>query len=249
MLNRLLLLALLLLGAATPAEARRVALIVAQNAYPGGGAATVGLAPLHNPAADARLVSALLARHGFELIACEGRSRGCDDLDKAALLAALAAFEQRADGADTALVYFAGHGMATPQGNMLAPLDARFDCATGEVAQGVPVETLMAATRRARNKIVIIDACRDNPLGKICPGLKGRVLAFTEIRAPALSGFLLVTSTQFGQQALDGRKGATSPFAAALAQSLELNPHVYFEQVMNAVAHDTRAAVDRKSVG
>ena len=51
----------------------------------------------------------------------------------------------------------------------------------------------MAATEPARHKLVILDACRNNPLGLICPQLKGKKLAFTKIEVGALQGFLLVT--------------------------------------------------------
>ena len=57
-----------------------------------------------------------------------------------------------------------------------------------------------------------------------------------------MQGLLLVTSTQFGQQALDGLVGAHSPFATALLAALEAAPNVYFEQVMNAVARATYEA-------
>ena len=109
----------------------------------------------------------------------------------------------------------------------------------GGWTQGVPVEQIMAATRSARHKLVILDACRDNPLGEVCPNLKGRRLAFTRIDAGAMQGFLLVTSTQFGQEALDGPPGVHSPFATALFTSLEASPGVYFEQVFNEVARAT----------
>src|ERR1700730_6438612 len=94
-----------------PVEARRVALVVGQNAYPGGVAAIIGLAPLANPGRDARRMAGLLVQHGFELIACDGKTPGCFDLDRARLLTALERLEQRASGADLALVFFAGHGM------------------------------------------------------------------------------------------------------------------------------------------
>ena len=94
----------------------------------------------------------------------------------------------------------------------------------------------MAATEPARRKLVILDACRDNPIRKACPNLVGKKLSFTRIEAGAMRDFLLVTSTQFGQQALDGPKGGHSPFATALFSSLEKNPSIYFEQVMNEVA-------------
>src|SRR5262249_36966589 len=91
----------------------------------------------------------------------------------------------------------------------------------------------------ARMKLVILDACRDNPLGEICPNLKGKKLSFTRIEAGAMQGLLLVTSTQFGQQALDGLAGNHSPFATALFAAFDARPGIYFEQVFNEVAQAT----------
>ncbi len=122
---------------------------------------------------------------------------------------------------------------------MLTPIDAKVNCETGAIGQGVPVELLLRAAEPAKYKFLILDACRDNPLGEICPGLKGKKLSFTRIEAGALRGLLLVTSTQFGQTALDGPLGTHSPFAKALLASLKANPNIYFEQVMNEVARAT----------
>ena len=83
----------------------------------------------------------------------------------------LARLEQQAEGADLVLVFFAGHGMATEEGNILTPVNAKVNCATGAVTQGVVVERIMAATEPARMKPVILDECRDNPLGAVCPNL------------------------------------------------------------------------------
>ncbi|PPC98054.1 MAG: hypothetical protein CTY36_11050, partial [Methylocystis sp.] len=228
------------------AEGRRVALVIGQNAYPGGGAAKAGLPVLYNSRNDAARLSKLLGANGFDVISCDGKSPGCLDLDRKGMLAALSKLEASAKGADMALVFFAGHGLATDEGNILTPTDAKLDCATGAVTQGIPVERFMAATAPAKHKLMILDACRDNPIGDVCPGLKGKKLAFTRIEAGALQNFLLVTSTQFGQQALDGPKGQHSPFATALFQALEKNPAIYFEQVMNEVARATYEAAKKQ---
>ena len=221
------------------AEARRVALVIGQDAYPGGKSATIGLSPLANSGQDARSIAALLEKHGFEVISCDGKEPGCFDLKREQLIDALNKLEAQAQGADLALAYFAGHGVATEQGNIVAPTDARVDCTTGEVLFGVPVEQIMAATAPAQHKFLIFDACRDDPLGFVCPGLKGKKLSFSRIEAGAMQGLLLVTSTQFGQQALDGPPGTHSPFATALLGAIEAAPNVYFEQVMNEVARAT----------
>ncbi|MEZ5842981.1 MAG: caspase family protein [Hyphomicrobiaceae bacterium] len=242
MLPRLFALSMLLIAqfaVALPADARRVALVVGQSTYKGGHAATVGLAPLKNPRNDAVAISALLAKAGFEVISCDGTKPACFDLDAKGLAAALDRLQARAKVADTALVFFAGHGMATEQGNILAATDARFDCTTGALANGVAIERVMQATAPARNKLVILDACRDNPVTAVCPALAGKKLSFTRIEAGALDRFLLVTSTQFGQEALDNPDGDHSPFAAALMDALQDHPRVYFEQVLNEVAATT----------
>jgi uncharacterized caspase-like protein len=126
-----LVVAMLIGFALAPAEARRVALIVGQGAYPGGAAADKRLPALANPKTDARRLSGLLAGHGFEVISCDATAPGCFDLTSGGLALALAELAMRAKGADLAFVYFAGHGMATAEGNIIAPIDAEVDCATG----------------------------------------------------------------------------------------------------------------------
>lgn len=240
---RLRLLALtLFMMLATAAEARRVALVIGQDAYPGGSSATVGLPPLSNSRLDARALAELLARNGFDVISCDGKAPGCFDLDRQHLLGAIDDFEKKAADAELALVYYAGHGLASEEGNILAPTDARISCDTGAITDGVPVERFLNAANGAPNKLVILDACRNNPIGDICPSLKGKKLSFTRIEAGAMQGLLLVTSTQFGQEALDGANGGHSPFAAALLQSLAAHQSVYFEQLMNEVARQTYEA-------
>src|SRR5262245_60712587 len=65
---------------AAPAEARRIALVVGQNSYPGGAYATIGLPTLHNPVRDALRMAELLTKHGFDVISCDGKTPGCHDL-------------------------------------------------------------------------------------------------------------------------------------------------------------------------
>ena len=116
--------ALVVMGAA--AETRGVVLVIGQNTYPGGSSATVGLPPLHNPVSDARRMAEILARHGFEVIACDGTGPGCFDLGPYPLPESTRISSRlRASGADLALVFFAGHGTVTPEGNILTPTDAK----------------------------------------------------------------------------------------------------------------------------
>jgi tetratricopeptide (TPR) repeat protein len=232
---------------AAPAEARRVALIIGQDAYPGGASATIGFSPLHNGRNDAHRIAGLLGQHGFEIISCDGKKAGCFDLDAKSMMNALDRLESMASGADLALVFFAGHGLASDEGNILAPINAKVNCSTGSIVNGIPVEFLLKATQSARHKLLIIDACRDNPIDIVCPALSGKKLSFARIETGSARGLLLVSSTQFGQQALDGLAGQQSPFAKALVSALEANPNVYFEQVMNEVARSTYESAQKHS--
>jgi tetratricopeptide (TPR) repeat protein len=232
---------LAIVGFAEAQEQRRIALVVGQGAY-------TSLTELANPKLDARRMAALLTGHGFDVIACDGRTPGCFDLTRAGLIAALARLETKAKGAALAIVYFAGHGMEVAEGNILAPVDAGVDCKTWTVTHGVPVEQILNAVAPAKRKILVLDACRDNPLGLLCPPLKdANKLAFKKIEARDMRGLLLVTSAQFGQQALDGLPDTHSPFAAALFAALEANPNIYFEQVMNEVARVTYETAQKQA--
>jgi tetratricopeptide (TPR) repeat protein len=229
---RLLAFAFAFFAVTSAAEARRAALVIGQDKY-------THLSELANPVLDARRMAALLSKHGFEVISCDGKVPGCFDLGRTGLLQALDKLKASAAGADLAVVFFAGHGLASDEGNILTPVDADVNCDTGAVTDGVTMERIMAATVPAGHKLVILDACRDNPIGKVCPNLASTKLSFQRIEAGAMQNFLLVTSTQFGQQALDGLPGSHSPFATSLFAALEANPAIYFEQVMNEVARAT----------
>ncbi|MEQ1716872.1 MAG: caspase family protein [Hyphomicrobium sp.] len=228
---------------------KRVALVIGQNKYKGGGHATIGLNPLANPTRDASTLAKVLTDHKIEVLSCDGVKAGCYDLDEKVLNQAVDRFEAAAKGADLALVFYAGHGMQTHQGNLLASIDAKvLDCVSGDVVGGVTVDRLMRATNGARNKLVIIDACRNNPLGEVCknnPDIASKKLPFALIEPGVRENFLLVTSAQFGALALDGPEGTHSPFLTALLDEVERHPHLYFGQVMDRVAQATKLAVDQ----
>jgi murein DD-endopeptidase MepM/ murein hydrolase activator NlpD len=241
MLARVLSTLVALVLISTVAEARRVALVIGQNAY------TAGWQPLANPRRDAERMAALLTKHGFEVIACDSTAPGCFDLTHESLTNAAATLKARAAGAELALVFYAGHGGEGPQGNVLAATDSDFDCQTLAVRRGVLVNDFLDATAPARHKIVILDACRNNPLAIACPLPKGaKALSFARIEPGGLRDFLLVTSTQFGQEALDGPPDTHSPFATALLNAFEESPSVYFDQVLNQVARATYEAAQQQ---
>lgn len=223
-----------MLSTAAQAAPKRVALVIGQSTY-------VSLNPLSNPVNDARQMAKLLTKHGFDVMSRDGKTSGCFNQTRADLISVLDRFKVAAIGAELAFVFYAGHGMETGRDNVLAPVDATVDCQNWQVSKGVLIEQFVLAASSARHKVIVLDACRDNPMGQICPPLpKGKTpLSFADIKVPAARDFLLVTSTKPGQQAQDGPPGSQSPFAAALFKALDQQPGIYFDQVFNRVAKAT----------
>jgi len=219
--------------------AKRVALIVGNSNYE-------NLSPLGNPGRDAARMGELLAASGFEVMACDKDRPGCFDLDRGGMLDALEDFRDRAEGADVALVFYAGHGMQTAEGNVLAPTDIEISCQDWRARRAVLLDDVLEAMSGASEKIVILDACRNDPLkAQQCLQRGARPLSFGSIAVPSSTQrFLLVTSTQNGQVAQDGPAGGHSPFAEALFQAMEEEPGLRFDQMFDRV---TKRVVERTS--
>ena len=113
-------------AAADAAAAERVALVIGNSAYQNAE-------ELPNPRNDAAAVAEALTRTGFEVDLKT-------DLDQLGLQHALRDFGLKAEAADVALVYYAGHGVQVAGENYLLPVDA------SARARARP-----AATRRCRS--------------------------------------------------------------------------------------------------
>src|SRR5262249_20149710 len=116
---------------------------------------------LTNPRNDAADVAQALRAIGFADVELR------QDLSFDALRAAIRAFAEKADGADVAVVYYAGHGMEGGGRNWLVPVDARLRSDRDLELEAVGLDTVMRAVEGARRfRLVILDACRDNPLAQ-----------------------------------------------------------------------------------
>jgi len=229
-----LLIALLLALAAfsAPADAARRAFVVGNSAYQ-------YTSVLPNPVSDAQDVAARLRDLGWDVTLQRDLSRG-------AMLNAFSAFASQLKPDDLSLVYFAGHALQMGGENYLAPIDARIESEEGVRRQFVPLNALLAdLSRLSRTRIVILDACRDNPFGeKIAEGgEKSRSVGTAKglARVYAGVGSFIVYSTQPGNVALDGT-GRNSPFTKALLQYLPLggaDVHAVMRRVRADVQKET----------
>ena len=184
----------------------RVALVVGNSAY-----AHIGRLP--NADNDARDLSAALRRLGFEVTTELDAGRG--ELNEA-----LRAFTRQSLGADVSLVFYAGHGMEMDGANYLVPVDARLE-RDGDVRfETVTLEDMLASTLGASLRLVILDACRNNPLARSMQRtLAGRSVSggsFGDLNEDLLGDETLVAyAAAAGTTAADGR-GRNSPYTAAL---------------------------------
>jgi uncharacterized caspase-like protein len=172
------------LGAGVPVAqqstvGKRIALVIGNDAYVGGDANPRGLMKLANPVRDARAVAALLKQHGFEVI--EGY-----DLDYDSFGRLVASFSRAVNGANTALVFYGGHGMEVVEKddliNVLAPTNAEIDCETRAHTKTIGLDQITRATRGAANQIIILDACRNNPFPNCPIKLPTRRVLASELR-------------------------------------------------------------------
>jgi uncharacterized caspase-like protein len=154
------------------------------------------------------------------------------------LVKALHDFQAEADRADWALIYFAGHGVAIGGINYVVPTDAHLKTDLDVPDEAVSLDRLMDRVGGARKlKIVILDACRDNPFAaKMQQTLAFRSANRGMARVEPAPATLVVYSAKDGQLAQDG-DGDNSPFAAALAKHLG-EPHLEVSKLFRLVIDD-----------
>jgi len=214
---------------APPPADRRVALVIGNSAYKN--------AALANPAIDADIVGASLTRAGFEVTVVK-------DADFAAFDAALTSFADKAQGADIALFYFAGHGFAVNDGlrarNYLMSTSADLRAVSDSVLRrdGLPLDDVIARIAQSpKVTLAFVDACRNDPFHR-----GGGDRGFARIKVDVRRQLYVGMSTTLGQTALDGDEGKGSPFALAFAETMStpgLRVDDAFRHLRQAVASKT----------
>ena len=201
----------LLLAVPAAQAAGRVALVVGNSDY-----AHIGRLP--NPVNDAADVGAALRRLGFEVTVAENAGLS-------ALTAALRTFTRDSEDADVALVFYAGHGMEMDGVNYLLPVDARLERDTEVRYETVTLDDVLASTSGAGLRLVILDACRNNPLARsmrrtartrnVSNGSLG------DLNEDLLGDETLVAYSAAAGTTADDGEGRNSPYASALLAHLE----------------------------
>jgi uncharacterized caspase-like protein len=200
----------LVLAAATNALAdKRVALVLGVSNYQ-------SVARLANPDNDAAAISDVFKQMGFDVVELR-RDLGVSEMRRA-----VRDFAAVAADSDMAVVYYAGHGIEVNGVNFLVPADARLRSDFDVEDEAVPLDRILQAINPAKRlRLVILDACRDNPFAErmtrsVATRSMGHGLAKIE---PATADTLIAFAAKAGAVAGDG-DGAHSPFATALLNHL-----------------------------
>jgi Caspase domain/Domain of unknown function (DUF4189)/Putative peptidoglycan binding domain len=188
---------------------KRVALVMGNSAYQ-------NVNRLANPANDSGAISATFKSAGFDVVELKR------DLNVSEMRRALRDFSDTVRDADVAIVYFAGHGIEINGNNYLIPVDAVLERDIDAFDEAIPLDRILTVIEPAKQlRLVILDACRDNPFNKtmkrtIGSRAIGRGLAKVEPESP---NTLIAFAAKAGSTASDG-DGKNSPFTAALIKYL-----------------------------
>jgi uncharacterized caspase-like protein len=198
-------LAVLAAGAVAAHADKRVALVIGNSAYK-------NVNRLKNPANDAAAVVAMFKTAGFDSVDLR------QDLNVVEMRRALREFGNKTRDADVAVIYYAGHGIELDGTNYLIPVDATLETDTDVLDETFPLDRVLFAVEPAKQlRLVILDACRDNPFAKtmkrtIGSRAIGRGLAKVE---PSSPNTMIAFAAKAGSTASDG-DSKNSPFATAL---------------------------------
>jgi uncharacterized caspase-like protein len=214
---------------------RRIALVIGNSHYKSA------LVPaLVNPKNDATDVANELKGLGFQVILVT-------DSDKRGMEMALQKFARESINADSALFFYAGHALQFQGQNYLMPVDAELEDEVSLPYQTVPISEVRTALDRANGvKIMILDACRNNPLAKRLQMASGRTRSVGSTRGLAridkTQGMVIAYATAADDVAMDG-KGRNSPFTTALLKRMA-EPGLEIEMMFRRIAADVNSSTD-----
>jgi uncharacterized caspase-like protein len=202
------------------------------------GNADYKIGPLQNPVSDATAVAEAFERRlGFDKVILR------KNLSFNGFRATLDELSREAAGADIAVVYFAGHGMEVSGKNFLIPVDAKLGRSGALDLEAIALDTVLAQLEGVRElKLVILDACRDNPF--MLRGGKrslGRGLA----RVDPEDSTLVIYAAKDGTTADDGVGRPHSPFTQALLKHIAM-PDIEVRILFGLIGDDVAAATGRQ---
>lgn len=222
----------LALLAAEPASAqRRVALVIGNSVYQNA-------ARLPNPTKDADAIGDLFRKAGFETVNVR------KDLGQVEFRRALREFQDAAEGADIAVLYYAGHAIQVRDANYMVPIDAKLVAEYDAEDEAVSLDRLLTALDPAKRlRLIILDSCRDNPFLKtIRRKIATRALSTGLAKIVPPGETLVAYAAAAGSTAEDG-DGEHSPFTTALLKHIA-EPGLDIRLALGRVRDDVKKMTD-----
>lgn len=213
---------------------RRVALVIGNSAYESVG-------KLKNTENDARAIADRLRAIGFQEV------RLAVNLKRDGMNAALGDFARLADGSDWAMIYYAGHGIEIERANWLVPVDATLKSDRDVRFQAVSLDQALAAVEGGKRlRMVVLDACRDNPF--LAQMTRSGTLTRSVSRGlggvEPKPGTQVLFAAKEGEVALDG-EGSNSPFVLALLKHIA-TPELELGRLIRRVTDDVLRQTENK---
>src|SRR5499427_1831620 len=216
---------------------KRVALVIGNSEY--------GTQRLLNPPNDAQDMAETLKSLGFEVILRV-------NADKQGFLQALAEFSRRVTGAEIGLFFYAGHGMQYYGSNYLMPVGAQLQDDISIRFELIALDEVQRALDRSNGvRILVLDACRNNPLAAdLARSMRtsSRDVSISRglARIEQARGTVVAYSTQANEIAEDG-SARNSPFTRALLDSLR-EPGLEIGTMFRKVAAQVYKATNGKQI-
>lgn len=211
-------------GQGTPAEPKRVALVIGNGAYP--------QSPIASAAGDARAFADVLREGGFDVVYAENARRP-------EMEAAVGAFTKKLGWGVTAVVYFGGHAIRYQDRNFLLAVDSKIANEADIRVEGIDIDLILdpLIVSRPVGCVVILDAARKNPWQQaILPRFRG-----LSSQSP-ISGVTVIYPTAPGEVVGDAPRDANL-FAVELIKQAKVQGLPFKEvlkRVRTAVAQATR---------
>lgn len=221
---------------------KRIALVVGNSGYR-------FTTPLTNPVNDARAVEEMLKSLDFKVI---GGARKGLDLDYGNFASVLRDFGRATREAQTALFFYAGHGLQVYGRNFLVPVDAALEHEGDVHRELIDLQSVLADMgHNQRTSLVFLDACRNNPLAKNLARTMG--LRSAEVgqglSAPQQSlGTFIAFATNPDHIAYDG-EGNHGYFTQALLDAMNTHPLLEVRQLMTVVRRQVLQETQNKDRG
>ena len=194
-------------------DEKRLALVIGNSDY--------DQAPLNNPVNDALLMAKTLEALDFDVILDTNITSSVGFVKK------ILEFGKKRPDYDVGFVYYAGHAVQMGSLNYMIPTKCeacdnekkQFENEDDIFAHAVGVQQIMRHLSKISGtlNILVLDACRNMPLGEKTRSFKGSGSGLAKIDPP--TGSLIAFSTGAGETAADG-KGKNSIYCSSLSKHM-----------------------------